>query len=133
MKKILLVGFCIALALAIGAMSHSTAIASDYGIYGTVTYAGESPDSVIDNATVQVYKYIDNSWVHQGSTVASACGYYTYDTGSRGNYKAVVDGDYYLRDLSPCLDRTGYEHVEGVGYGTVTWLNPQVRVDVPTA
>ncbi len=107
--------------------------ASTYGIYGTVTYAGVNPDSVVDKAVVRVYKEVgSNNWVYQGQTTASACGYYTFDTGGTGNFKAVVDGTYDLREM-PCESVYDNERVGGWGIGNVTIWNPQKVVHVRTS
>ena len=72
---------------------------SSYGLYGTVYYS--FPLSVASNATVDIYKLTWGGWSKVGSTVTSSCGYYSYDTGSSGTYKVVVDGSYKHRD-KPC-------------------------------
>ncbi|MBC8465212.1 MAG: hypothetical protein H8D63_02485 [Parcubacteria group bacterium] len=107
--------------------------ASTYGIYGTVTYAGINPDSVVDKAVVRVYKSTGGgNWTYIGQTTASACGYYTFDTGGIGTFRAVVDGRYDLRTM-PCQSVYDNERVGGDGQGTVSWVDPQVVVHVRTS
>jgi hypothetical protein len=110
------------------AAKAAPAAASSYGIYGVVTYPGSA---VVISPTVSVYKWNGSSWVYHGSTIASACGYYTYDTGGTGNFMARVDGFYGLRNAS-CGTHFANEPVGGWQSGNVTWWNPQLRMDVPT-
>lgn len=110
-----------------------TASAQAYSIYGTATFAGSYPDSVVNNARINVYKDLGGGqWQYHGSTTASACGYYTYGTGESGTFKAVVvQDDYDLRSLSSCGSVTDNVNAEGYGIGTVTWLNPEIVVNIP--
>ena len=106
---------------------------SGYGIYGTVTYAGFNPDSVVALAVVRVYKSTGGSnWTYIGQTTASACGYYTFDTGGRGLFRAVVDGRYDLRTM-PCQSVYDNENVAGADSGEVTYGNPQKVINVRTS
>ncbi len=101
---------------------------SNYGIYGTIKY----PQAVVAGANVTIYKdQGGGSYAYHATTTASACGYYTYDTGGTGTYRASVSGYYPLRD-SPCGSVIGSEQVSGLNIGVVNWLNPQVQVDVVT-
>jgi hypothetical protein len=104
------------------------AAVSSYGLYGVVTYPGSG---VVISPVVTIYKSINNTWVYQGTTTASACGYYTYDTGGTGNFKAVVSGYYGLRN-SPCGTHFANESVGGFNVAYVSWWNPQTKMDVST-
>jgi len=116
--------------LVVCVIQERTAIAdpsSSYGIYGTVTY----PGGVVAGATVTISKYQSGSYVYHGTTTASACGYYTYDTGGTGTYRAYVSGYYPLR-YSACGSIFDNEQVAGSNTGAVSIFNPQVQVDVGT-
>lgn len=101
---------------------------SSYGIYGVVTYPGSA---VVISPTVYIYKWNGSTWVYHGQTPASACGYYTYDTGGTGTFRAEVGGYYGLRNAS-CGTHFANEQVGGWQSGYVSWWNPQLRIDVPT-
>ena len=106
---------------------------SGYGIYGTVTYAGFNPDSVVALAVVKVYKHTGGgNWSYIGQTTASACGYYTFDTGGIGTFMAEVDGRYDLRTM-PCESIYDTERVAGNAQGRVRLRTPQVVVHVRTS
>ena len=107
-------------------------VQASYGIYGAATYAGTSPTNVIDGAVVTIYKYNGSQWAYHGQTTASACGYYTYNTGERGSFKAVVNGYYGLRPM-PCSSISGYETVAGFGFGDIGFFTPWVVVNIRTS
>jgi hypothetical protein len=44
----------------------------------------------VDNGRVNIYEKISGQWVYQGSTTTSSCGYYTYVTGHRGEFKVDI-------------------------------------------
>jgi hypothetical protein len=104
-------------------------LTSSYGLYGTVTYPGSG---VVVSPMVYIYRYQNGSYQFHGQTLASACGYYTFDTGSTGQYKVIVSGTYNLRYAS-CGSIFAIEPVAGGVYGTVSYANPQKLLNVPTA
>lgn len=59
---------------------------SSYGLYGTVFYWSD----LVQSPTVYVDEWTGFSWVNVGSTPASLCGYYTYDTGHSGYFRVRV-------------------------------------------
>jgi hypothetical protein len=129
-KKILTVLCCVALLFTLPA-STVRVHAQNYSLYGTVTYPG---GSVVANAIVNIYKYENGSYVFIGSTQASVCGYYTFNLGGTGNYRAYVNGTYNLRyGGTPCGSVFDNEPVAGDAYGTVTWWNPHLVLNVGTA
>jgi hypothetical protein len=71
---------------------------SSYGLYGTVWYW----DSYVQSPTVYVDEWNGYSWVYVGSTPASLCGYYTYDTGHSGHFRVRVAGTYGTRHAGSC-------------------------------
>jgi hypothetical protein len=109
-----------------------TAVSMANSLYGTVTFpASAQPSNYVDNAIVKVYKDQGGTYVYVGQTVASACGYYTYNTGSTGNFKVSVDGTYYIRAINPCGARVAQYNLKGTGYGSVTIRYPEVYVNIP--
>lgn len=133
MRRSILVAALLTLTLLPTLNAHKTeaaapAAASSYGLYGVVTYPGSA---VVISPTVNIYKLVNGSWVYHGTTIASACGYYTYDTGGTGNFKAAVNGYYGLRD-SPCGTHFADEPVGGFNVAYVSFWNPQTQMDVPT-
>lgn len=129
MKNKLLVALCV-ISLSIGVFFlQDYAFASDYGIYGTVYYpCGD----IVASPTVHVYKYQGGQYVYHGSTTASACGYYTYDTGGTGNFRVYVSGTYDLR-YAPCGSIFDNESVAGDNYGSITIWSPFIQLDIQTA
>lgn len=122
---------CATLLLSLAVLSHTNkAAASSYGLYGVVRYPG---NGVVANATVTIYKQMNGQYVYQGQTVASACGYYTYDTGGTGNYRVVVHRNYYSLRYASCGSIFANESVAGDVFVTIWWWNPQTQVDVNTA
>lgn len=104
--------------------------ASSYGLYGTVRYTG---GGVVSNATVEIWKQSGSSYVYIGSTLASACGYYTYDTGGTGNFRIIARGTNVPLRADTCGNIFAYESVAGDNFGSVTWWTPLKQLDVTTA
>jgi len=104
---------------------------SSYGIYGEVLWpVSGSPYNALESPTVYVYKYVNGSWVYHGSTTASACGYYTYDTGGIGTFHVTVGNYYYLRSYPGCATRVDYGMHAGSGDGTVTVWSPWTMTNI---
>lgn len=104
-------------------------ITSSYGLYGTVTYPG---NAVVASPVVYIYKQQGGSYQYFGQTLASACGYYTFDTGGTGTFRVIVSGTYNLRNSS-CGTIFDNEPVAGDAFGTVNWVNPQKLLNISTA
>ncbi len=93
-KVLLLAAICI-----LGSFLHANeAKASGYGIYGTVLYWNDP----VQSPTVYVDKWNGFTWVYIGSTPASMCGYYTFDTGQSGTFRVRVAGTYGTREGGSC-------------------------------
>lgn len=106
--------------------------ASTYGIYEFVFWpVSGTPYNVVESPTVHVFKWVNGSWVSYGSTVASMCGYYTYETGGTGTYRALISNSdyYYLRSYPDCTIRTDYGIHAGSGDGQVTFSSPWTQVN----
>jgi hypothetical protein len=104
-------------------------LTSSYGLYGKVTYPG---NAVVVSPIVYIYRYQNGSYQYYGQTRASACGYYTFDTGRTGQYRVIVRGKYSLK-YAPCGSIFAIEPVAGDIFGTVSYINPQRLLNVPTA
>lgn len=104
---------------------------TQYGLYGEVQWpVSGSPYNAVESPEVKIYKLISGSWVYQGSTYASACGYYTYETNGMGVFKAEITGYYYLRDYPNCSTRVDYGYHAGSGQGTIFLWNSWIVVNV---
>lgn len=79
-------------------LGEATEEISSYGLYGTVWYW----NSYVQSPTVYVDEWNGFSWVNVGSTPASLCGYYTYDTGHSGYFRVRVAGTYATRIAGSC-------------------------------
>jgi len=111
----------------ISASSYGTT--SSYGIYGTVKYPG---NGVVVSPIVTIYKQKNGQYTYYGQTTASACGYYTFDTGGTGNFRVVVSGQYSLR-YAPCGTVFATDPVAGDEFGYVSLWNPWLLLDIHTA
>lgn len=104
---------------------------SSYGIYGEVLWpVSGTPYNAVESPTVYIYKYINGYWVYQGSTTASICGYYTYNTGGTGTFRAIISNYYYLRSYPGCTTRVDYGMHAGSGDGAVTIYSPWTTVNI---
>lgn len=106
---------------------------SNYGIYGFVFWpVSGTPYNVVESPTIHIFKWVNGAWVSYGNTIASACGYYTYETGSTGTYRALVNSIdcYYLRSYPGCSTRADYGVHAGSGDGQVTILSPWTQINV---
>jgi hypothetical protein len=111
--------------------SLKASVSSDYGIYGRVGLPVTGTiSSIVESPTVYIYKMIGGVWTYQGSTNASICGYYTYNTNGYGYYKAQISGYYYLRSPDCTTQVDGYYLHNGSGDGYVTILSPWTVVNV---
>jgi hypothetical protein len=102
---------------------------ADTGLYGVVTYPG---GGVVSSPTVNVYKWNGSSYAYHGSTTASACGYYTYATGSTGNFRVYVSGYHSLR-YAPCGSVFDNESVAGENFGTINFWDSWVELNIPAS
>lgn len=111
--------------------SLKVSASNDYGIYGRVGLSvSGTVSSVVVSPTVYIYKMIGYTWTYQGSTNASICGYYTYNTNGYGSFQARISGYYYLRSPDCKTQVDGYYLHNGSGDGAVTILSPWTEVNV---
>ncbi len=104
---------------------------NEYGIYGEVVWPVSGiPENAVESPVVIIEKMVSGSWVYHGTTYASACGYYTYDTGGTGKFRAVIGGYYYLRSYPGCATRVDYDWNSGSGEGIVTYWTPWKVINV---
>lgn len=111
--------------------SLKSPLANEYGIYGEIVWpVSGTAESAIESPVVTIEKLVNGSWIYHGTTYASACGYYTYDTGGTGEFRAVVGGYYYMRTYPGCATRVSYGWHAGSGEGNVTYWTPWRVVNI---
>lgn len=109
----------------------SALLEGNTGVYGTIRFDYQDPSNyeLVDGVTVKIY--IGGSY--HGSTTASACGYYSYDTGgSWGSVHVVVDGSQ-NRPIRPsnCGSISFYDYA--AGDNTVyLWYGFWTQIDINT-
>lgn len=100
------------------------------GVYGTIYFDYQCcPEDYYLVDGVTVYIYIDN--VYHGSTVASACGYYTYDTGGdHGAVRVYVPSQYRPIRYMGCGSIQFYDSAAGDEEGDLSsgyWVQINVK------
>ena len=111
-------------------VNSGQAHADSIGIYGTVVLGTPSQYDYVDNGTIDIYEKIDGQWEYVTSVTTSACGYYTYETGHRGEFKVVIDttSQTIRVNESGCSNNTYIENsVVGSNSGTIwSWQSWKV-------
>lgn len=74
-------------------IAAAPARASGYQLSGTVYYSGSSWGVVV-SPDITIYKWNGSSWAYHGVTYADECGFFNYDAGGPGTYKASVAGSF---------------------------------------